>query len=597
MTLPVAAFATLPAGTQPLSLLDQQFMAIAQSGRIECSASGNNTIALTPVTGQFTPTSNTDGAPEFTWTQPATCTGPVTINVAGIGPFQAYKNYGQQPVTSGDLVGGSLYSCAFLTALGGGAGGYVVNLVQAAGIPEAPGDGFAYGRQTGAWTAVLPLAGGTMTGALNLASDPTIPQQAATKAYVDAHAGGGGGGIPEAPTTTGLTYGRLSGAWSAVLNLGGGTMSGPVQLFSGGGNTSATPAAGDNSTLIATTAFVNGYVPLSGAVMTGPLTLAAGTTAATPATGDNSTKVATTAFVRTANVIISDTAPASPAVGQLWWDSLGALMYMWYQDPTSSQWVNVNNYGNQPQPPVVRSYLAGLTLSTAGASTTFTVAGGVAADSTNAVMMSLAASLSKTTAAWALGPGNGALDTGSIANSTWYHVHLIERTDTSVVDVLISLSATAPTLPTSYSVFRRIGSMKTNASGQWTLFHQLGDEFLWDVPVQDVNAATFGTAAALATLSVPSGIQVSARFRGLMTNASVGVVLLINSPDEAVASANAPGGNLTVQNPLAAGSSGATYTLNIRTSTSAQIRIVASANSTTVIIATYGWTDRRGRDA
>jgi hypothetical protein len=36
---------------------------------------------------------------------------------------------------------------------------------------------------------------------------------------------------------------------------------------------------------------------------------------------------------------ISDTAPASPQVGQLWFDSVGAKMYIWFNDGTSSQWL------------------------------------------------------------------------------------------------------------------------------------------------------------------------------------------------------------------------------------------------------------------
>jgi microcystin-dependent protein len=42
----------------------------------------------------------------------------------------------------------------------------------------------------------VPISGETMTGPLLLATNPTIPEQAATKAYVDSVAGGGGGTIP-----------------------------------------------------------------------------------------------------------------------------------------------------------------------------------------------------------------------------------------------------------------------------------------------------------------------------------------------------------------------------------------------------------------
>lgn len=41
---------------------------------------------------------------------------------------------------------------------------------------------------------------------------------------------------------------------------------------------------------------------------------------------------------------ISDTAPASPTAGQLWWDSAGTQqLYVWYNDGSSSQWVVANN--------------------------------------------------------------------------------------------------------------------------------------------------------------------------------------------------------------------------------------------------------------
>lgn len=111
----------------------------------------------------------------------------------------------------------------------------------------------------------------------------------------------------------------------------------------------------------------------------------------------------------------------------------------------------------------LRSYLAGLTLSTAGSSATFGIAAGVATNSTNADMMALAFAYTKTASAWALGTAAGSLDTGTIANA-WYHVFLIKGPDTGVVDVLTSLSVTSPTLPANYTLFRRIGSMR-NGSG------------------------------------------------------------------------------------------------------------------------------------
>jgi hypothetical protein len=42
-----------------------------------------------------------------------------------------------------------------------------------------------------------------------------------------------------------------------------------------------------------------------------------------------------------ANVAVGDTPPAAPTSGDLWFDTTGGNLYIWYVDPTSSQWVIV----------------------------------------------------------------------------------------------------------------------------------------------------------------------------------------------------------------------------------------------------------------
>ena len=248
---------------------------------------------------------------------------------------------------------------------------------------------------------------------------------------------------------------------------------------------------------------------------------------------------------------------------------------------------------------VVRSYLAGLALSTAGGSSSFGVAAGAAANSTGAAMMALASAYTKTTAAWAVGSGNGALDTGAIANGTWYHVHLIERPDTGVVDLLLSLSATTPTLPANYTLFRRLGSLLTDGSAHFVAFSQLGDEFLWKTaPALDVSAANPGTAAVTRTLTVPSGVQVTALMNvGIAGGAGGPIQVLISSldaNDQAPSQTASPGGQLT----LIAGSTVPWAAIAPRTNTSGQVRsrLSFSDGSTTLYISTQGWIDRRGRE-
>lgn len=248
---------------------------------------------------------------------------------------------------------------------------------------------------------------------------------------------------------------------------------------------------------------------------------------------------------------------------------------------------------------VSRGWIAGLTMSTAGSSTTLTVAAGQAADSTAAVLIELASSIAKTTSAWAVGSTNGGkLSAAAIANNTWYYFYLIRRPDTGVVDVGFDVSATTPTLPTNYTQYRYIGAALTNGSAQWVKFFQSGDKFLWDAPVIDVSAASAGTSAVTRTLTSPRKIVTAL----LTVNATVGGAVpsetVLISPlymtDAAPANVSSPGSSLSVPN-----SQTLTTQIEVETNASAQVRsrqTDGSVNSTMRII-TRGWVDSRGRDA
>ena len=240
-------------------------------------------------------------------------------------------------------------------------------------------------------------------------------------------------------------------------------------------------------------------------------------------------------------------------------------------------------------PSVLRSYLTGYTLSTAGSSTTMSIAVGSAADSTNSLFINLNSAISKTVSNWSVGTAAGGLDTGTIANSTWYYFYAIRRPDTGVVDVVFSLSSSAPTLPANYTQFRYIGAGLTNGSGQWVKFLQVGDEFLWDVPVLDFNGAGT-TTATLLTLTVPRGRKMNALFNAVSFQASN---WLISDPDIAD---TVPGGSAlyTLSADGAATNTGGAQA-RCRTNTSAQIRR-RSTNTNAFQLATLGWIDLRGKD-
>jgi hypothetical protein len=153
MTLPVH-FATLHGGSQPLSLLDRQFAAVAELTTIPCLAGSNdgNTIVLTPFDNTPTLHRYIDLTPQFIFVAPANNSGPITLNVVGsapvgetmlttqspgagfppaptpmpLGPRPAFKAGGTQPLAAGDIVSGAVYVAVFVLALNSGMGAFAI---------------------------------------------------------------------------------------------------------------------------------------------------------------------------------------------------------------------------------------------------------------------------------------------------------------------------------------------------------------------------------------------------------------------------------------------------------------------------------------
>lgn len=250
-----------------------------------------------------------------------------------------------------------------------------------------------------------------------------------------------------------------------------------------------------------------------------------------------------------------------------------------------------------------RSYLAGLKLSNNSTDTAhdIDIAVGDAMDSTSAQLLNLTASLTKKIdAAWAVGTNQGGLDgsesaPGTPDANTWYHVWLIIRSDTGVVDALFSESATAPTMPTSYDFKRRIGAVLTDGAANIISFKQTGDWVQWGTAIQDVADASGNTnSRTLRTLSIPSGFKIKTKIRAYVPNATA-TLTLFQDPDETDAAPNIamtpPGAqirNLTSYQPV--------IELEIRTNTSSQIATRCDMASKPLDLITVGYWDRRGRD-
>jgi hypothetical protein len=310
----------------------------------------------------------------------------------------------------------------------------------------------------------------------------------------------------------------------------------------------ATPNTGAFTTLSASgavsgTGFTNLLAPY--ALLASP-TFTGDPKAPTPATGDNDNSIATTAFV-TAALVAS-----------------------------------------------TRNYLAGLGMSTPGASANFTVQSGMAMDSTNAVMMTMLLSITKNMGAWVVGAG-GALDTGTIV-AGYYDVYLIRRPDTGVVDVLLTIMGNAPTLPANYTHYRRIGSLNNGLNvNQWNKFTQTGDEFLWDAPIQEFSGAAVGTSGLVGVAIAPSNCEAILQ-AGMQSNTAATLALIHSLVANAAAIVNNPIGN--TQFICAVANSPAYATVRVRLNASRQYRIVSNATAATCqfYVTTLGYIDRRGRD-
>jgi hypothetical protein len=147
--------------------------------------------------------------------------------------------------------------------------------------------------------------------------------------------------------------------------------------------------------------------------------------------------------------------------------------------------------------------------------------------------------------------------------------------------------------PAGYTKFRRVGALCTNTSSQWIAFVQVGDEFQWvATAVNATNVALSSTAIAFA-LSVPLGIIVMARFNALITNTGNAYITFY------ALSRGVQVGNSTNASLAAAGTTAqAAGAFVMETNTLGQIGLVSQpASAGAYYIGTYGWIDRRGRDA
>lgn len=226
---------------------------------------------------------------------------------------------------------------------------------------------------------------------------------------------------------------------------------------------------------------------------------------------------------------------------------------------------------------------------------------GRARDNADSFDLVLRASLTKrlqSAGAWAAGAGANGLFSGTRRANTWYHLFLIRKDADGSIDAGFDTNFNAANRPAGYGAFRRLGSVKTDGSGNILGFINFGDTFMWKAPIRDAYVA--GVAAnpsATITLSVPPGLRVMAKVH--VGAGSNGVAFYARPPDADVVTIPA------VNIPAATWTGGvgvntndtseyATMELHVLTNTAAQIALQFCTGSTTNYgLVTVGWREAR----
>ncbi len=104
--------------------------------------------------------------------------------------------------------------------------------------------------------------------------------------------------------------------------------------------------------------------------------------------------------------------------------------------------------------------------------------------------------------------GLNGLDTGTVANNTWYYIYAIgDSLNYKPGGYVFSASPTAPTLPFGYDVYRLTGFARTDGSANLLPFSIVGESntrtFYW---INSVQVLTAGTATALTLFSLAAAL-------------------------------------------------------------------------------------------
>lgn len=246
-----------------------------------------------------------------------------------------------------------------------------------------------------------------------------------------------------------------------------------------------------------------------------------------------------------------------------------------------------SNGGNSPLP---RGYIFGLRIANNASDTAndIDVLAGKCRDQSDANDMLLGTTITKRLdASWAVGSGNGGLDTGTKAINTLYWVHLIRRDVDGVTDALFSTSWQSPTLPGGWSKFRPLMPVSTDGSGNLRQFIQTGDEMQFVTSIAITSSAANTTATLRSLTGLPIGPKVFARCHGDVGGSAAGY-FIARDPDLGLPSLTTAEGDWYRNTVLG-------FQFSCWTNASAQIYTGDTGTGGTITLAVRGFVYPRGQ--
>lgn len=92
--------------------------------------------------------------------------------------------------------------------------------------------------------------------------------------------------------------------------------------------------------------------------------------------------------------------------------------------------------------------------------------------------------------------GANGLDTGSLANSTWYYVYAITNATGTSIQGLVSASATSPTMPANFTSKRLFSTYRTDGSAHFYAQYQQDHQVFYNLDDTSANQVLNGGIAS-----------------------------------------------------------------------------------------------------